>query len=78
MTAASALTKDQIHDYEFSSEAKENCIYKIGVYGWHISDLKIYDKPKELAEFSKYGFDEPVPLKRPPQSWMYVEDGICP
>lgn len=43
------------------------------VYGWHISDLKIYDKPKELSEFSKYGFDEPVPLKRPPQSWMYVE-----
>ena len=47
-------------------------------FGWHISDLKIYDKPKELSEFSKYGFGEPVPLKRPPQSWMYVEDGICP
>lgn len=24
------------------------------VYGWHISDLKIYDKPKELSEFTKY------------------------
>lgn len=22
-----------------------------GGYGWHISDLKIYDKPKELSEF---------------------------
>lgn len=22
-------------------------------YGWHISDLKIYDKPKELSEFFK-------------------------
>ena len=22
-------------------------------YGWHISDLKIYDKPKELNEFSR-------------------------
>lgn len=42
-------------------------------YGWHISDLKIYDKPKELSEFSKYGFGEPVPLNRPPQSWCYVE-----
>ena len=21
------------------------------IYGWHISDLKIYDKPKELSEF---------------------------
>lgn len=34
-------------------------------YGWHISDLKIYDKPKELSEFG---------LKRPPQSWCYVEE----
>ena len=23
-----------------------------GGYGWHISDLKIYDKPKELSEFA--------------------------
>ena len=33
-------------------------------YGWHISNLKIYDKPKELSEFG---------LSRPPQSWCYVE-----
>lgn len=33
-------------------------------YNWHISDLKIYDKPRELSEFG---------LKRPPQSWQYVE-----
>ena len=26
------------------------------LYGWHISDLKIYDKPKELSEF--YTIDE--------------------
>lgn len=24
-----------------------------GGYGWHISDLKIYDKPKELSDFRK-------------------------
>ena len=23
------------------------------LYGWHISDLKIYDKPKELREFNR-------------------------
>lgn len=34
------------------------------LYGWHISDLVIYDKPRELSEFS---------LKRPPQSWCYVD-----
>nr|DAO86120.1 MAG TPA: hypothetical protein [Caudoviricetes sp.] len=47
-------------------------------YGWHIFDLKIYDKPKELSEFTflretKFG-SEPVTIKRPPQSWRYVEE----
>ena len=36
-------------------------------YAWHISDLKIYDKPKELSEFG---------LSRPPQSWCYVEGAV--
>lgn len=27
------------------------------LYGWHISDLKIYDKPKELNEFYVYKHD---------------------
>lgn len=45
-------------------------------YTWHISNLVIYDEPKELSEFSKYGFGCIVPLKRPPQSWMYVEELI--
>ena len=49
------------------------------VYGWHISNLVIYDKPKELNEFLVSGnqtFDYPplVKLKRPPQSWCYVEE----
>lgn len=25
-------------------------------YGWHISGLKIYDQPRELDEFSRFGF----------------------
>lgn len=46
-------------------------------YGWHISDLVIYDKPKELSEFTglrktKFGY-EPIKQTRPPQSWCYVE-----
>lgn len=45
-------------------------------YFWHISNLKIYDKPRELREFTglrqtKFGA-EPVPITRPPQSWYYV------
>lgn len=48
------------------------------MYGWHISNLKIYDKPRELREFTglrqtKFGA-EPVPITRPPQSWCYVEE----
>ena len=45
------------------------------VYGWHISDLKIYDKPKELSEFKKEIVKGAMPksLIRPPQSWCYVE-----
>ena len=47
-------------------------------YGLHISDLKIYDYPRELWEFTglrqtKFGA-EPVPITRPPQSWRYVEE----
>lgn len=49
-------------------------------YNWHISDLKIYDKLKELSEFHKpimptglrYEADA---IARPPQSWCYVEEG---
>ena len=37
----SCLTKDEIMNY-----GKWKTLY-----GWHISDLKIYDKPKELSEF---------------------------
>lgn len=43
-------------------------------YGWHITDLVIFEKPKELSEFSKCGYDHIVPLKTPPQSWMFVEE----
>lgn len=80
MTRLSCLTKGEIKDYELSPG-------KFGIFGWHISDLVIYDKPKELSEFYKhdntydnaFGWvfeDRPkkVPIKRPPQSWCYVEE----
>lgn len=49
----------------------------IKAYFWYISDLVVYDEPKELSEFTglrktKFGY-EPIPA-RPPQSWGYVED----
>lgn len=56
-------------------------------YGWHISDLVIYDKPRDLREFHKVGYSETKDsvfgwtyeeetswqISRPPQSWCYVE-----
>lgn len=60
-------------------------IYAAGkmIYYWRISDLVIYDKPKELSEFRSYNprviWEEGYPLpthaiQRPPQSWCYVEE----
>lgn len=48
--------------------------------GWHISNLRIYEKPKALSEFTglrktKFGY-APYEIKRPPQSWCYVEERI--
>lgn len=52
-------------------------------YGWHISDLVIYAKPKELSEFHNCSCCEYAGvcndkcwsgIKRPPQSWCYVEE----
>lgn len=48
------------------------------MYGWHISDLRVYDHPRDLWEFTglrqtRFGW-EPVPITRPPQSWRYVEE----
>ena len=34
-------------------------------YGWHLTDLEIYDTPKKLSEFG---------LTRPPQSWRYITE----
>lgn len=77
----SCLTYEELADYIGNG--------KTG-YGWHISDLLIYDQPLELSEFQratdpcdschaeytwectdckKWGGD----IKRPPQSWCYVE-----
>ena len=52
------------------------------LYAWNIDDLKVYDKPKELSEFSTIShrmkgkesrFTSHL-LQRPPQSWMFVDN----
>lgn len=50
--------------------------HKGPTYGWHISHLKVYTKPKDLCEFKarrrsgNWSYVERI--KRAPQSWCYV------
>ncbi len=48
------------------------------MYALHISDLKVYDKPKELSDFYSIKQCKPwtweEPLARPPQSWQYIQE----
>ena len=76
MQKQSCLTYAELFDYEHSAEEKEFCVYLVGLYGWHISALQIYNKPRELSEFTglrktKFGM-QPVEITRAPQSWCYV------
>ena len=40
---------------------------------WHISDLVIYNEPKPLSSFIVERYPCLASMKRPPQSWCYVE-----
>ena len=40
-------------------------------YGWHISDLKIYEKPKELSEFKK------AELEKCEETECYSDNGVA-
>ncbi len=64
-------------------ELKEYAADKMFLFGWHVSDLKTYDKPKELGEFTK-----PCPFPSedctdcPHMDWDYdtesdEEDSFC-
>ena len=75
----SCLTLKDMHEYLKAAKG----------YGWHISDLKIYDTPKELSKFSR-PFENCIDkvcdefgcascengghIKHAPQSWCYVEE----
>lgn len=83
-------------DYVFQTCLENGALWDYGhgtpLYGWHISDLRIYDQPRDLTEFRRpcpndlsceacamYSNNNGIcnngalPLRRPPQSWCYVE-----
>ena len=66
--AKSGLSTQELRDYLNGKNA----------YGWHISNLIIYDKPKDPEDFrveaSNKIWSFTKKLERPPQSWCYVEE----
>ena len=74
------LTDEEINNY---GKGKD-------LYGWHISDLKIYNKPKEVNEFGLFCKDFInckniscrkdtcrcgfIPIGKAPQNFIYCED----
>ena len=77
--SASCVSKEELNAYGAKAPL---------LYGWHISDLRIYDAPRELSEFerpyecnecdAKWATEcnachEEGKIKRAPQSWCYVE-----
>ncbi len=68
---AACLTPKMLNDYLAWGDG----------YGWHISDLRIYDETRELSEFTglrntRFGA-APYDIKRAPQSWGYVQEVAC-
>lgn len=88
------LSKKELLQYLGYEPTKNNYFQKhYEFFRWHISDLVIYDKPKEISDFKRWNRTEDntpcahIPrafppcetctacnLKRPPQSWCYVEE----
>ena len=83
--SASCVSKEELNAYGAKAPL---------LYGWHISDLLIYDQPRELSEFQRACpnswycescamyrenngtcGNESLQIRRPPQSWCYVEEG---
>lgn len=90
-----------LHRYASQNALRDDLLF------WHISDLEIYDKPRNLHMFCRFNFkslygtnicgntkcENYIPsdswmqppecaidgcyLKRPPQSWCYVEELGC-
>ena len=84
-TRLDLFLKESCLTYEEVCEYRKNLPSIKPLFCWHISDLKIYNKPKELSEFRSCTkckhyknktncFDcDGYEIKRPPQSWCYVE-----
>lgn len=78
------LTKQEVFKYVGYKRGTYIYAKPYEFYSWHISNLLIYDKPKELMDFVSGNSTLEITtdnalkwsgMKRPPQSWCYVEEG---
>ena len=68
------LSYTEMINYFYKPEELDGNTAKFG-YGWHISNLKLYAKPKGLGNFfTPMGKRPSYMIERPPQSYMYVEE----
>lgn len=84
----SIKSKDLIKNACLNIDETKQYIGTKNGYGWHISDLVIYDEPKEIGEFKKpdckcpfpYVWQPPCPncnerdIRLPIPSWCYIEE----
>jgi predicted transcriptional regulator len=69
------LSYTEMINYFYKPEELDGNTAKFG-YGWHISDLKIYDKPKELREFKRLNrTEENAPCAH--TKWLYPNCKDC-
>ena len=86
---------DVLHTCLSAAEMRKYANGANGLYGWHISNLRIYDTPRELDDFRRACKNDwwcescamyrendgtcgngSLQIRRPPQSWCYVEEQI--
>ena len=66
----SCLSYNEVCDY------RKDLPYYKPLYAWHISDLKIYGKPKELGEFKRWNrTEENAPCAH--TKWLYPDCKDC-
>ena len=69
------LSYTEMINYFYKPEELDGNTAKFG-YGWHISNLKIYDKPKELREFKRWNrTEENAPCAH--TKWLYPDCKDC-
>lgn len=70
------LTERDIEKYFNIPEDKDLRVMKGNGYAWHICDLKVYDKPKELSEFKRWNrTEENSPCAH--TKWLYPDCKDC-